>query len=592
MNLLSPQGKDDGDQKRMLIAVVVCAGILLMWNTLFPQAPVQPKPGDGPASAASVGSASAGSTASKARTIGETPDAPALMKREALAQFELPGRHSVQVANDGQLFSWNLEEAQYRNDLEGGKTAPYPIMHDLVVAEAGKGLFIAPRLEVEFDGTTAQGTYTVVSKSATGATVAWTDPKTGVKLTRAYTLVEDDYTVDVTLTLENPGTSKVEYDLSALMAGAQNNDEAGGNMFSPPVYAFEGLCKRVDDFERMPVNALQSDLNDPDEKTAWFDGIAWAGVGNRYFMTGIVVPKGEAESCTLDLGAKAAGIDAASIPANFTVLTTRLGLKGGEITAGGSVTRSIRFYVGPKKLDRLRAQAIDMNDAIDFGWFTAICIPMLWLMQAFFGFVGNWGLAIILLTVFVKLITLPLTIKQYKSMAAMKKVQPKLKKIQEKYKDNKPKLQQEMMALYRAEKVNPMASCLPMLLMMPIYFSLYRTIYSAVELYRADFAFWISDLSEQDPFFILPVVLGVLFLLQTRLNPSMGDNPQQKLMMTIMPVMFTGMMLFLPSGLVLYILVNTGLGLVQQIFQYRKMAEDSSIPTPDKRTPKNRKRAK
>ena len=259
MNLLSPQGKDDGDQKRMLFAVVVCAGILLLWNTLFPQAPVQqPKPGEGPVSAASVDS-----TASKARTIGETPAAPAAIKRASLAQFELPGRHSVEIANDGQLYSWNLEEAQYRNDLKDGKTAPYPIMHDLGATEAGKGLFIAPRLDVEFDGKTASGEYTVVSKSPTGATVSWTDPKTGVKLTRTYALVKDDYTVDVTLTLENPGASKVEYDLSALMAGAQNNDEAGGNMFSPPVYAFEGLCKRVDDFERLPVNALQSDLNDP-----------------------------------------------------------------------------------------------------------------------------------------------------------------------------------------------------------------------------------------------------------------------------------------------------------------------------------------
>ena len=579
MNLLSPQGKDDGDQKRMLMAVVVCAGILLSWNALFPQAPVQPpKPGEGPASAASVDS-----TASKSRTVGDAPAEQARLERKALAQFELPGRHSVQVANDGQLYSWNLEEAQYRNDLEGGKTSPYPIVHDLAVKEAGKGLFIAPRLEVAFDGKTAHGEYTIVSQSPTGATVARTDPKTGVKLTRTYALVKDDYTVDVTVTLSNPGSSPIAYDLSALMAGAQNNEEAGGNMFSPPVYAFEGLCKRGDDFERLPVSALQSDLNDPDEKTAWFDGVAWAGVGNRYFMTGIVPGKGEAVSCTLDLGAKAAGIDAASIPANFTVVTTRLGLKGGEIAAGGEVTRTARFYVGPKKLDRLRAQAIDMSDAIDFGWFTAICVPMLWLMQAFFGFVGNWGLAIILLTVLVKLVTLPLTIKQYKSMAAMKKVQPKLKKLQEKYKDNKPKLQQEMMALYRAEKVNPMASCLPMLLMMPIYFSLYRTIYSAVELYRADFAFWITDLSEQDPFFILPIILGVLFLLQTRLNPSMGDNPQQKLMMTIMPVMFTGMMLFLPAGLVLYILVNTSLGLVQQLYQYKKMAEDDSIPTPQKR---------
>lgn len=579
MNLLSPQGKDDGDQKRMLMAVVICAGILLLWSTLFPPTPAQKGPdGKGPASAAS-----ASSTASKARTVGDGPAEPAPVKidRKPLAQFALEGRHSVSITNDdGQLHAWNLEEAQYRDDLEGGETAAYPIVRDLTADEKGKGLFVAPRLDLELDGRTARGEYRLVSKTATGAVAEWTDPKTGVKVTRTYTLVDADYTVDVTIALSNPKDAKVDYDLSALLTGAQNNEEAGGSMFSPPVYAFEGVCKRNEDFERRPTREIISDLKDPDEATAWTDGVTWAGVDNRYFITAAVPPKGEVESCAFNVGGDSAGIDAKQIPANFSVVTTKLDLKGGEIAGGGSVSRTVRFYIGPKKLDRLQAQTPDMGDAIDFGWFTAICVPMLWLMQAFFGFIGNWGLAIILLTVFVKLITLPLTIKQYKSMAAMKKVQPKLKKIQEKYKDNKPKLQQEMMALYRAEKVNPMASCLPMLLMMPVYFSLYRTIFSAVELYRADFAFWITDLSEKDPYFITPLLLGVLFLAQTRLNPSMGDNPQQKLMMTIMPVMFTGMMLFLPSGLVLYILVNTVLGLIQQVVQYKKMAEDDPAPTP------------
>jgi len=168
--------------------------------------------------------------------------------------------------------------------------------------------------------------------------------------------------------------------------------------------------------------------------------------------------------------------------------------------------------------------------------------------------------------VVVKLITLPLTIKQYRSMAAMKKIQPQMKKVQEKYKEDKVKLQQEMMKLYRENKVNPLAGCLPMLMMMPIYFSLYRTIYSAVELYQAEFFGWIHDLSQQDPYYVTPVLLGILMFAQMRLNPSAGDQMQQKILMNVMPIMFTAMMLFLPSGLVLYILVNTSLGICQQLW--------------------------
>ena len=147
----------------------------------------------------------------------------------------------------------------------------------------------------------------------------------------------------------------------------------------------------------------------------------------------------------------------------------------------------------------------------------------------FFEFMPNWGIAIIILTVLVKILTLPLTVKQYRSMAGMKKIQPKMKGLQEKYADDKVRMQQELMKLYRENKVNPLSGCLPMLMMMPIYFALYRTIFfSAVELYQAPFFGWITDLSQQDAYYITPVLLGVLMMIQMRLNPSAGDQTQQK----------------------------------------------------------------
>ena len=164
-------------------------------------------------------------------------------------------------------------------------------------------------------------------------------------------------------------------------------------------------------------------------------------------------------------------------------------------------------------------------------------------------------------------------------MAGMKKIQPKMKTLQEKYKDDKVRMQQELMKLYRENKVNPLSGCLPMLMMMPIYFALYRTIFSAVELYQAHFVGWISDLSQQDPYYITPVLLGLLMMIQMRLNPSAGDQMQQKILMNVMPIMFTAMMLFLPSGLVVYIFVNTVLGIAQQYWIYSKTDIN---PTPAK----------
>jgi len=173
---------------------------------------------------------------------------------------------------------------------------------------------------------------------------------------------------------------------------------------------------------------------------------------------------------------------------------------------------------------------------------------------------------------------LPLTHKQYKSMASMKLIQPEMQALQAKYKDDKLKLQQKMMELYKENNVKPLAGCLPALAMMPIYFALYRTIYSAVELFQAPFGFWIQDLSAKDPYFVTPVLLGVLMFVQTRLNPQAGDQTQQRIMMTVMPVMFTAFMLFLPSGLVVYIAVNTVLGIVQQMLLMKKSEEAAAVP--------------
>ena len=185
------------------------------------------------------------------------------------------------------------------------------------------------------------------------------------------------------------------------------------------------------------------------------------------------------------------------------------------------------------------------------------------------GLVGNWGIAIILLTVVVKAILYPLSAAGYKSMANMRRVAPQLKKIQERYANDREKLSREMMALYKKEGANPLGGCLPMLLPMPIFIALYWVLFESVELRQAPFAFWIEDLAQMDPYFILPLLMGASTYWMQSLNPQVGDPMQQK-MMKMMPIMFTVLFLFFPAGLVLYWLINNVLSIAQQQFVYKQ----------------------
>lgn len=576
MKLQKP-GEDPMDQKRLMLAVAICAGILVLWTFIMPSPPpaaVAPAT-DAPASVASGG---APPSAAPASAADGTPQAPQVaIERRVVGRLTVAGRHSVEFINeDGQIAAWDLEEAQYRDPgATPSETRPHRMMRDFDAKEEGKGFFLPPRVAVELGGKVTRGDYTVVQQGERTLALGFTDPS-GVKITRTWEVAANDYTATLTVALENPTNAPVPYGMSALMAGLQNDADASGHLFSPPVYAFSAICQHGDDLEHDPVAKVLKHQADPEEEKSWTGSVAWGGVDNRYFMSAVLPRVGEAESCAYAAGPGVVGFPA--VPGGFSLLSSTVRLSGGELAPGARVERALTFYVGPKKLDALKAQTPAIDGTVNLGWFPVVGMPMLWLMQMFEGFFGNWGIAIILLTIVVKLLTLPLTHKQYKSMAAMKKLQPALKALQKKYGEDKARQQQEMMKLYKEHKVNPLAGCLPMVLMMPIYVSLYQTIYSAVELYRADFFFWIKDLSERDPYFIWPLLLGALFFVQMRLNPSMPDNPQQKLITRIMPVMFTGMMLFLPSGLVLYIFVNTLLGLVQQIFLYKKEEEQAAPP--------------
>lgn len=224
---------------------------------------------------------------------------------------------------------------------------------------------------------------------------------------------------------------------------------------------------------------------------------------------------------------------------------------------------SVTLYAGPQEQDKLKAIAPGLNLVVDYGVLALIAVPLFWVLETFHKLVGNWGWAIILLTVSVKAIFFPLSAASYKSMAKMKQVAPKLQKLKEMYGDDKARLNQEMMEMYKKEKINPLGGCLPMLVQIPVFIALYWTLLGAVEMRGAPWVLWITDLSTKDPYYVLPLIMGATMLLQTKLNPAPPDPVQAKVML-MMPIVFTFMFLFFPSGLVVYWVVNNVLSIAQQ----------------------------
>lgn len=244
-----------------------------------------------------------------------------------------------------------------------------------------------------------------------------------------------------------------------------------------------------------------------------------------------------------------------------------------DVAPGTDTQVSASFFVGPKLQDQLAETAPGLPLTVDYGVLAILAQPLFWLLQKVHGLIGNWGWTIIIVTFLIKLAFYKLTEASGRSMAKMRKLQPRLKTLQERYKDDRQALSQHMMELYKREKVNPAAGCLPMLIQIPFFIAFYWVLLESVEMRQAPFALWITDLSSRDPYFVLPLLMGVAMFVQQKLNPAPPDPVQAKVM-TILPVMFTVFFAFFPSGLVLYWLTNSVLSVIQQWNINRKMAVD------------------
>jgi YidC/Oxa1 family membrane protein insertase len=240
------------------------------------------------------------------------------------------------------------------------------------------------------------------------------------------------------------------------------------------------------------------------------------------------------------------------------------------VAVGQTGEFSSKLYVGPKEHARLVDAAPNLELTVDYGYLTILAEPVFWLLTKIHSFVGNWGFSIIFVTLIIKLLFYKLSEAAYRSMANLRKFQPKIQALRERYGNDRQKMSQAMMDIYKKEKINPLGGCLPMLVQIPVFISLYWVLLESVELRQAPFILWLDDLSSKDPFYVLPVIMGISMWVQQRLNPAPMDPVQQKVLMAL-PFVFTAFFAFFPSGLVLYWVVNNILSIAQQWYITRKI---------------------
>lgn len=355
--------------------------------------------------------------------------------------------------------------------------------------------------------------------------------------------------------------------------------EEGGFIGRPSTTATSGACAYGDDeLERLDgstlrENAVERTGTSLSPGIGFGPAVKFVSLADTYFATALAPSGGRAQRCILSASHR--GGDLADDSWLGTLFQAEL--RGPRVELGGgeaTVTRTLAF-VGPTDRDALAAAGHGLTEVVDLGWFSFIANGFADLLEGIHSVVGNWGLAIILLTILVKIVFFPLTWHSFKAMGKMRQLKPQIDAINEKYGDDREKKGAAMMELYRKEKVNPAAGCLPSLLQMPVWFALYRSLSTNVELYHAPFTLYWTDLSSPDPYYVLPVFVALLMHVQQRLTPTTADSAQMKMMMYFMPLMIGAFMLFLPAGLCLYMVTNSVLTMIQQRAIYAKLDREA-----------------
>ncbi|MEQ5128104.1 membrane protein insertase YidC [Providencia zhijiangensis] len=391
----------------------------------------------------------------------------------------------------------------------------------------------------------------------------------GVVYQKTYILKRGKYTVDVEYNIQNPTAQPLTLaffgQLKQTIALPEQRDTGSSNF---ALHTYRGAAYSSDENNYKKYSF--SDIEDKNLSLTTKGG--WVAMLQQYFATAWIPASSEQSTFyTIDLDKKSAIVGYKSEP-----LT---------IASNGAATYSSTLWIGPEIQSEMAEVAPHLDLTVDYGWLWFISQPLFKLLKFIHGFVGNWGIAIIVITFIVRGIMYPLTKAQYTSMAKMRLLQPKLAAMRERIGDDKQRMSQEMMALYKSEKVNPLGGCLPLLIQMPIFLALYYMLMGSVELRHAPFFGWIQDLSAQDPYYILPVLMGVTMFVIQKMSPTTVTDPMQQKIMTYMPVVFTVFFLWFPSGLVLYYIVSNLVTIIQQQVIYRGL-EKRGLHSRDKKAKK------
>jgi YidC/Oxa1 family membrane protein insertase len=540
-----------------LFAALVFVGMLLwqQWQADYGPQPVAPSGGQ-------VDSTAAGADAGQQTVVDDLPDLAEAVSKDGAQGSDNSAAGATPVAETQKLLRVDTDVIQVLIDTRGGvirslKLKKYPtsleqpddwleLVHSdsdsLHILQSGlrnkestapthHSLYRADKTEYRLED----------GQDELIVPLYWSQD--GIEVVKSYHFKPGDYLVDVKHRVSNQsqqdwqGSEYRQIQRSRPLETSRLLYTYTGSVYYNEVTKYEKV-----DFDDMEDSQLKLES----------DG-GWIAMIQHYFLSAWV-PQQEETNLVYTIA------NTKRIPSTYTI-----GLRSGNKVAavGGNAEFNSQLFVGPKLVNRLEEISPGLDLTVDYGVLTFLSKPLYWLLSWYHGFVGNWGVAIILLTLTIKTVFYKLSETSYRSMAKMRKVAPRLKTLKERYGDDRQKMNQAMMELYKTEKINPMGGCLPILVQIPVFIALYWALLESVDLRQAPFIFWIKDLSVMDPFFVLPIVMGISMVIQQRLNPPPPDPIQAKIMMAL-PFVFTIFFAFFPAGLVLYWVINNVLSITQQ----------------------------
>lgn len=388
--------------------------------------------------------------------------------------------------------------------------------------------------------------------------VVFVSESDGVRVTKTYTFTRGEYVISVDHKIENLSDKTIAP--SIYLQITRDGEDPKDTSWIYHTFTGPAIYSEEEKFQKVTFSEIQDKDGDFIKNT----NNGWLAMIQHYFVTAWVPPEGAERS--YDMAFLGNGLFAVRAIESID-----------QLLPGAVTTVPSKLWVGPQDQNALAELAPSLDLVVDYGWLTIIAKPLFELMTWIHTVVGNWGWTIVLLTVLIKAVFYPLSAASYRSMAKMKQFAPRLKALKEKFGDDKQKLNSAMMEMYRTEKINPLGGCLPVVVQIPVFISLYWVLLASVEMRGAPWVLWVDDLSARDPFFILPAIMMATMFLQIKLNPTPPDPMQAKVMM-LMPLVFGGMMFFFPAGLVLYWCVNNILSITQQYYITRKMTQAANQP--------------